>query len=74
MIMEYLVDSGDDSEIRGLDSITSCSNSSSSFTESECESNDKIAVDQLPQKRIKTRGGLAFWPTKNPTAAASVTP
>ena len=60
MIMEYLVDSGDDSEIRGLDSITSCSNSSSSFTESECESNDEIAVDQLPQKRIKTRGGLAF--------------
>ena len=74
MIMEYLVDSGNDSEIRGLDSITACSNSSSRFTEPECESNEEIAVDQLPQKLIKTRGGLAFWPTKNPTAAASVTP
>ena len=74
MIMEDLVDCGDDSEIGDLDSISSCSTSSSSFIESESESNYEIAVDQLPRKRVRTRGGLAFRSTRNPTATASVTP
>ena len=72
MIMEDLVDSGDDSEIGDSDSVSSCSTSSSSFTESESESNDEIVLDQLPRKRVKTGGGLAFWPTRNRTATASV--
>ena len=28
----------------------------------------------MPRKRVRTRGGLAFRPTRNPTATASVTP
>ena len=60
MIMEYLVDSGDDSETGDSDLISSCSASSSSFTESESESNDEIAVDQLPQQVMASRGELAF--------------
>ena len=39
MITENLADSGDDSEIGDSDLISSCSTSSSSFTESESESN-----------------------------------
>ena len=62
--MESLVDTCDDSEVGDLDStVNSCSTSSSSFTESESESNDEIAVNQLPRKRVRTRGGLAFRPT-----------
>ena len=59
MIMEHLVDSGDDSETGDSDLISSCS-TSSSFTESESESNDEIAVDQLPQQVMASRGELAF--------------
>ena len=54
--------------------ISSCSTSSSSFTESESESNYEIAVNQLCRKRVRTRGGLAFQTTRNPTATASVNP
>ena len=72
--MEDLVDSNNDSEIGDSDSINSCSASSSSFAESESESNDEIAVDQLPQKRVRTRGVLAFRPTWNLTATVAVTP
>ena len=60
MIMEDLVDSGDDSEIGDSYPISSCSTSPSSFTESESESNDELPVDQLPRKIVKTRGGLLF--------------
>ena len=73
MIMEDLVDSGNDVEIGDTGSIYSCSTSLSSFRDSESESNDKIAVDQLPRKQGKARGGLAFRPTQNPVATASVT-
>ena len=72
MIMEDLVDSGDDSKIGDSDSINSCSTSSSIFTDSESESNDEIALDQLPWKRVRTRGRLAFRPTQNLTATAAV--
>ena len=72
--MEDLIDSGDDSEIGDLDSISSCSTSSSSFTDSESESNNGTSVDQLLRKWVRTRGGLAFWPTWNVTTTASVAP
>ena len=71
MIMEDLVDNGDYSEIGDSDSISSCSTLSWRFTESE---SDEIAVDQLPREWVRTRGGLAFRLTRNPTATASVTP
>ena len=48
--MEDLIDSGDDSEIGDLDSVSSCSTSSSSFTDSESESNNGTSVDQLLRK------------------------
>ena len=72
--MEDLIDSGDDSEIGDLDSIISCSTSSSSFTDSESESNNGTSVDQLLRKWVRTRGGLAFRPTWNVTTTASVAP
>ena len=56
MIMEDIVDSGDDSEIGQSDSISLCSSS----TKSGSESNDEIGVDQLPPKQVRTRDGLAF--------------
>ena len=76
MLMEDLVDSGDDSEFGDSDSIYTCFTSSSSPTESESDANsvDETAVDQLPRKRVRTRGGLAFRPTRNPIQAASATP
>ena len=37
-------------------------------------STDKIVIDQLLRKRVRARNGLAFQPTQNPTATASVTP
>ena len=74
MIMEDLVDSGDDSKIGDSNSISSCSTSSPSFTVSESESNNEIAVNQLPRKRVRTRGGLAIRLTRNPTTTASITP
>ena len=57
MIMEDIVDSGDDPEIGQSDSISLCSSS----TKSGSESNDEIGVDQLPPKQVRTRDGLAFW-------------
>lgn len=76
MLMEDRVDSGDDSEFGDSDSIYTCSTSSSSPTVSESEDIrvDKTAVDQLPRKQIKTRGGLAFRSTRIPIQAASATP
>ena len=56
MIMEDIVDSGDDSEIGQSDSISLRSSS----TKSGSESNDEIGVDQLPRKQVRTRDGLAF--------------
>jgi len=65
MLIDNLVDSGDDSEFGDSDSIYTCSTSSSSSIESESDANsvDEIAVDQLPRKQARTRGGLAFRPT-----------
>lgn len=62
MIMEGLLDSNNDSETEDSDSIYICPISSSSFTEPESKTNedDEIAVDQLPQKWVRTRGGLTF--------------
>ena len=74
MIMEDLIDSGDDSKIGDLDSISSCSTLSSRFTDSESESNNGTSVDPLLRKRVRTRGGLAFRPTRNVTTTASVAP
>ena len=60
MIMEILVDSGDDSEIGDSHSISSCSASSSSFTDSRSEWNDKITVDQLSGNELGLEVGLLF--------------
>ena len=60
--MERPVDSNNNSDIGDSNSIYLCSTSSSSFTESDSEANEagENITDQLPQKRVRRRGRLAF--------------
>ena len=75
MIMEDLVDSGDDSKIRDSDSISSFSTSSSSFTESESESNDETVVVNCPGNELGLEVGLLFDQIETYlTAMVAVTP